>query len=312
MENPPIRVAVVVFDGITPFHLSVPCMVFEGRAFDVRVCAVDTGTVRTSAGFTVNIRHGLAQLAQADIVVLPSWKSSLEVPPPALLNQVRRAHARGARIVGLCLGAFVVAEAGLLDQRTATTHWAAANDFAQRFPEVALDQNVLYVDHGDVITSAGTAAGIDCCLHIVREQFGADAAAHIARRMVVAPHRRGGQAQFIDQPLPVAAGDARLARVMESMLQHLGQSHSLDQLAGQAVMSRRTFTRTFQKLTGSTVGQWLLTQRLALAQRQLESTRRSIDDIAIDCGFGSALMLRRHFARAFGISPSAYRHEFQG
>ncbi len=323
-------IAVVAFDGISPFHLSVPCLVFgEHHAglgmpeFEICVCAADpqpnTGagkrggqTITTSAGFSINTRYSLAILARADTIVLPSWKTSLERPSEQLLHALRKAHQRGARIVGLCLGAFVVAEAGLLDQRTATTHWALAKEFERRYPQISLDPNVLYVDHGDVTTSAGTAAGIDCCLHLLRSQYGSDAASHVARRLVVAPHRQGGQAQYIEQPLPVLASDDRLSRVLEWMLQHLAEEQSLDQLAQRALMSRRSFTRHFQKLTGTTVGQWLLNQRLAQAQRQLESTRRSIDDIASDTGFGSALVLRRNFASAFQTSPSAYRREFQG
>ncbi|PRC94494.1 helix-turn-helix domain-containing protein [Solimicrobium silvestre] len=318
-----VAVAVVVFDGISPFHLSVPGLVFDTQhegvdkpSFKVCVCAMEpkagNHTIRTNAGFTFNIKHGLSILKRADMIVIPSWSSNLDAPPEHLLVELRKAHKRGARIVGLCLGAFVLAEAGLLNQRTATTHWAKASEFTQRYPQITLVPNVLYVDHGDVITSAGTAAGIDCCLHILRSQYGSDIAAHVARKLVIAPHRQGGQAQYIDQPLPVLASDGRLSSVLEWMLQNLGEQQPIDQLAQRALMSRRSFTRHFQKLTGTTVGQWLLNQRLCQAQRQLESTRCSIDDIAIDTGFGSALVLRRHFARTFNTSPSAYRREFQG
>ncbi|GGC69289.1 helix-turn-helix domain-containing protein [Undibacterium terreum] len=322
-RHPAKTIAVIAFDGISPFHLSVPCMVFGEHhggldlpAFKVCVCSSEAGPrrqqIETNAGFSINTEYGLSIIERADMVVIPSWRTNLQAPAAPLLKALRKAHARGARIVGLCLGAFVVAEAGLLDQRSATTHWALAEEFVQRYPQISLDPNVLYVDHGDVTTSAGTAAGIDCCLHLLRSQYGSDVATHIARRLVVAPHRQGGQAQYIDQPLPVLASDDRLSRVLDWMLQHLAEPQSLDQLAQRALMSRRSFTRHFQKLTGTTVGQWLLNQRLAQAQRQLESTRRSIDDIASDTGFGSALVLRRHFASAFQTSPSAYRREFQG
>jgi transcriptional regulator GlxA family with amidase domain len=246
------------------------------------------------------------------MIVIPSWRSRLDRPPEKLLAELRKAHKRGAKIVGLCLGAFVVAEAGLLDQRSATTHWAMANEFAQRYPQITLNPNVLYVDHGDVITSAGTAAGIDCCLHLLRSQYGSDAATHVARRLVVAPHRQGSQAQYIDRPIPILASDDRMSKVLEWMQHHLREQQSLDHLAQRALMSRRTFTRHFQKLTGTTIGQWLLNQRLAQVQRQLESTSRSVSDIANDTGFSSALLLRRHFARTFNTSPTAYRREFQG
>jgi transcriptional regulator GlxA family with amidase domain len=317
-----VNVAVLAFDGISPFHLSVPCLVFGehhgGLAmpqFKVMVCsslANSVMTVRTSAGFSINTRHGLNTLAKADMVVIPSWHDDLRLPAPALLNAVRKAHARGARIVGLCLGAFVVAEAGLLDQRSGTTHWAMAQAFAQRYPQIDLDPNVLYVDHGDVITSAGTAAGIDCCLHVLRSQYGAEVAAHVARRLVVAPHRQGGQAQYIEQPVPLLASDDRLSKVLGWMLEHLAETQHLDQLAQRALMSRRSFTRHFQQLTGTTVGKWLLNQRLIQARRQLETSKRAIDDIAADTGFGNGLLLRRYFAREFQLSPSAYRRAFQG
>ncbi|MFZ6744911.1 GlxA family transcriptional regulator [Undibacterium sp. JH2W] len=318
-----VNIAVLAFDGISPFHLSVPCMVFGEHhggmampAFDLKVCLDSTGRtqheVQTNAGFAIRVRHGLATLAKADMVVVPSWHDDLRPAPPALLKALRQAHQRGARLIGLCLGAFVLAEAGLLDGRSATTHWALAKAFSERYPHISLDPNVLYVDHGDVITSAGTAAGIDCCLHVLRTSYGADIAAHVARRLVVAPHRQGGQAQYIQQPLPVLATDDRLAKVLEWMLAHLAQPQQLDQLAQRALMSRRSFTRHFQQQTGTTVGKWLLNQRLALAQRQLETSKRGIDDIAADTGFGTGLLLRRYFAREFGISPSAYRREFQG
>jgi transcriptional regulator GlxA family with amidase domain len=318
-----VTVAVLAFDGISPFHLSVPCLVFGEQhgefnlpAFKLKVCAfaakAGKHVVTTSAGFSINTNHGLSALARADMIVIPSWYSDLQPAPAALLMALRKAHQAGVRIVGLCLGAFVVAEAGLLNQKMATTHWAFAKEFLQRFPQVHLDPNVLYVDNGDVITSAGTAAGIDCCLHVLRSQYGAEAAAHVARRLVVAPHRQGGQAQYIEQPVPTLASDDRLSTVLEWMLRHLAEPQHLDQLAEKALMSRRSFTRHFQQLTGTTVGKWLLNQRLAQAQRQLESSKRSIDDIAMDTGFGSALLLRRYFAREFNLSPSAYRQAFQG
>lgn len=318
-----VTVAVLAFDDISPFHLSVPCLVFGEQhgefklpAFKLKVCAfaakAGKHVVTTSAGFSINTNHGLSALARADMIVIPSWHTDLRPAPAALLSALRKAHRAGVRIIGLCLGAFVVAEAGLLDQRMATTHWAVAKEFLQRFPQVHLDSNVLYVDHGDVITSAGTAAGIDCCLHVLRSQYGAEIAAHVARRLVVAPHRQGGQAQYIEQPVPTLASDDRLSKVLEWMLRHLAEPQHLDQLAAKALMSRRSFTRHFQQLTGTTVGKWLLNQRLAQAQRQLESNKRSIDDIAVDTGFGSALLLRRYFAREFNLSPSAYRQAFQG
>ncbi len=315
----PETIAVVAFDGISPFHLSVPCLVFgEDRTaagvprFRLLVCVMETGPLRTTAGFTIEAPHGLAAIRRADTVIVPSWRDTMERPPEALLKALRSAHRRGARIVGLCLGAFVLAEAGLLDGRPATTHWALAAEFARRYPQVMLQPEVLYVDDGRVLTSAGTAAGIDCCLHLLRQRYGAEAANRAARRMVVAPHRQGGQAQYIEQPVRPSAQRDRLSPLLEWLGRHLQESHNLDALAERALMSRRTFTRRFREATGTTVGQWIQNQRLALAQRLLEGSDRSIDDIAGEAGFGSAVSLRQHFAAALNTSPSAYRRQFRG
>lgn len=310
-------VAVVAFDGISPFHLSVPCLVFgedrdaTGRPrFRLRVCAAERGPLTTNAGFTIDTPHGLQALRRAQIVVVPSWREIGDPAPPALLDALRAAHKRGATIVGLCLGAFVLAEAGLLDGRPATTHWALAHQFARRYPQVQLQPEVLYVDDGDILTSAGTAAGLDCCLHLLRVRHGADAANRAARRMVVAPHRQGGQAQYIQQPVRLAPQRDRMSPLLEWLGRNLQQPHQLDDLARRALMSRRNFTRRFREATGTTVGLWLQNQRLALAQRLLETSDRPVESIAADCGFGSAVSLRQHFNAAFKISPSAYRRHF--
>src|SRR5688572_1160267 len=254
-------VAVLAFDGISPFHLSVPCMVFgEDRTetgqprFRLRVCAIEPGVLQTSAGFSLTVQHGLQPLRQAQIVVVPSWGDACPPAPPALLRALQAAHRRGATIVGLCVGAFVLAEAGLLDGRPATTHWNFADAFARQYPKVRLQPEVLYVDDGDVLTSAGTAAGIDCCLHVLRMRYGAEAANRAARRMVVAPHRQGGQAQYIQQPVRAAPERDRLAPLLEWLGGQLQRPHTLDALAQRALMSRRTFTRRFREATGTTVG----------------------------------------------------------
>jgi transcriptional regulator GlxA family with amidase domain len=308
------RIAVVAFDQITPFHLSVPCLVFGDLAelYELRVCAADAGRLSTTAGFAVQVEHGLETLAWAQTVIVPSWHDPEERPPQALLDALVAAHARDARLVGLCLGAYVLAEAGLLDGLRATTHWAWAKDFAERYPRVTVDADVLYLDDGGVLTSAGTAAGIDCCLHLLRQQHGAELANRVARRLVVPPHRQGGQAQFIEQPLPATSRDDRLAGLLDWVRAHLELPHTLDSLAERALMSRRTFTRHFRQLTGMTVGDWLLAERLALGQRLLESTEQSVEVIATLAGFGSPVSLRHHFGRAFGVSPSAWRQTFRG
>lgn len=314
----PTTVAVVAFDRISPFHLGVPCAVFDDRngdgqpRFELRVCADGRRRLRTDAGFEIRVDHDLDGLHGADIVIVPAWPDPDLRPPAALLDALRAAHARGACVVGLCLGTYVLAEAGLLDGRPATTHWASSAHFARRYPRVALQTDVLYVDDGDILTSAGTAAAIDCCLHLLRREHGAEAASRVARMLVVSPHRRGGQAQYIERPLPDSSGDERLAGVLEWALQNLEQPHRLDDLAERALMSRRTFTRRFRQATGATVHQWLLSQRLSRAQQLLETTDQPLETIAARTGFGSAVSLRQRFTATFSTSPSAWRREFRG
>jgi len=310
-------VAVVAFDGISPFHLSVPCMVFgEDRTeagaprFRVQVCAPEPGELRTNAGFSLVVPHGLEAIRRARIVVVPSWRDDCSAAPPELVRALQAAHRRGATVMGLCLGAFVLAEAGLLDGRPATTHWKLAPAFARQYPKVKLQPEVLYVEDGNVLTSAGTAAGIDCCLHLLRVRYGAETANRAARRMVVAPHRQGGQAQYIEQPVPATADRDRLAPLLEWLGRHLDRPHELDDLARRALMSRRNFTRRFRESTGTTVGQWMQNQRLALAQRLLETTDHPVERVATGAGFGSAVSLRKHFLSAFKVSPTAYRQQF--
>jgi transcriptional regulator GlxA family with amidase domain len=315
----PRRVAVIAFDRMIPFHLSVPCIVFgEDRSeggvppFELLVCAAEPGPLTTTAGFTVGAAYGLEALRDAEVVVVPSWRDAEEPPPAALIQAMREAHARGAILVGLCLGAFVLAHAGLLDGRPATTHWAAADAFARQFPQVRFDPDVLYVDDNDLLTSAGTAAGLDCCLHLLRRLCGTPAANYVARRLVVPPHRQGNQAQFVQQPVaPRGRGD-RLSGLLDWIRAHLDAPHTLDSLANRALMSRRTFTRQFRLTTGSTVTAWLLGERLARAQQLLETTDQPIDAVAQRAGFGSSASLRAHFLEAFRTSPSSWRREFRG
>lgn len=313
----PERVAVVAFRGISSFHLSVPCIVFGDAfpgtpRFELRVCAWERGPLATTAGFDLRVQHGLEALTWADIVIVPSWRNADEAVPPALCQALRAAHARGALVVGLCLGAYALAEAGLLDGRRATTHWAFATHFAQRYPQVRVEPEMLYVDDGPLLTSAGTAAGLDCCLHLVRERYGAESANALARILVTPPHRQGGQAQFIDHPLPQTPRDSRLADLLDWVRTHLAEAHSLDSLAERALMSRRSFTRHFRQLTGTTVGQWLQAERLALTQRLLETTDHPVEQIAQLAGMGSPESLRHHFRQALGVSPSRWRQTFRG
>jgi len=309
-------IAIVAFERISPFHLSAPCVVFGDRhpgvpPFDFAVCATQPGRLATTAGFSIVVEHGLEKLLTADTIIVPSWRDPAERAPAALLAALVAAHKRGARIVGLCLGAYVLAQAGLLNGRAATTHWAYAEDFARRHPGVRLQPDVLYLEDGRMLTSAGTVAAIDCCLYMLRQQLGGEIANSVARRLVVPPHRQGGQAQFVTQPLPANATDARLSGLLDWVRAHLDQTHTLDSLAARATMSRRTFTRHFRQMTGATVGAWLLGERLALAQRLLESSSHSVETVSNLAGFGSAVSLRQHFRTAFGVSPVAWRRTFR-
>lgn len=312
-------IAVIAFNRISPFHLSVPCAVFgEDRRdagvprFEVLVCGVEKGAVTTNAGFSLTGLHRLSAVERAGIVIVPSWRDTNELPPPSLLTALRQAAERGVILVGLCLGSYVLAAAGLLDNRRATTHWHWANDLADRYPLVQVDRNVLYVDEGRVITSAGGAAGIDCCLHLLRRLHGAEIASRVARRLVVPPHRQGGQAQYIELPLMQTPAVDRFTEMLEWVQERLNEPHTLDAMAARACMSRRTLTRHFRQVTSATVGVWLLNQRLALAQRLLETTGKAIAVVAEESGFGSEAALRMHFNKTFLISPARYRREFRG
>ncbi|MER9342256.1 helix-turn-helix domain-containing protein [Mesorhizobium sp. M0601] len=310
-------VAAIAFDGISPFHLSVPCLVFGADRtelglprFDFRVCAIEDGPIRTDAGLTISVPHGLSALNDADIVIVPSWKDLGSSPPAALIDALLGAHERGALIVGLCLGTFAVAATGLLSGRRAATHWAYADQLQELYPDILVEPEVLYIDNGDVVTSAGVAAGLDCCLHVVRARYGAEAALRLARQIVLSPHRQGGQAQFIERPIARTGNADRFTQALETVRKTLGDPHSLDSVAGLAGLTRRTFTRRFQKTIGTSFGDWLTDQRVQLAQQLLEATEKSMDTVAFEAGFGSATSLRQHFAARLRTSPAQYRREF--
>jgi transcriptional regulator GlxA family with amidase domain len=310
-------VAVVAFDGISPFHLAVPSAVFTARfggaprrPYEVLVCAPTPGTVRTSAGYDVAVTHGLDVLGRAGTVVLPSWDVDRE-PPRALVDAVRAAHARGARIVGLCLGAFVVAAAGLVDGREVATHWHAAEELARRYPATHVRADVLWSDHGDVITSAGVAAALDCCLHVVRTDLGARVATEVARSLVLAPHRDGSQAQFIPAPVAHDPGGDPVQTAMAWAQARLDAPVDLDTWAGAVHLSRRTFTRQFRARTGTSPTRWLLHQRLSRARFLLETTDDPVETVARRAGFGSAVAMRQHFADRYRTSPHQHRAVFR-
>lgn len=311
-----IRVVILTFDGVSLFHLSVPGMVFSaddnlGRArYEVLYCAQAPGKIRSDQGVVIEVPRGLETMAEADIIIVPAWSDAEEPTSPELTSALRQANEQGKLIVGLCLGAFALGHAGLLDGREATTHWGAREMFAESFPRTLFRPDVLYIADGNIVTSAGTVAAIDCCLHLLRERHGSEAANHVARLLVTPPHRAGGQAQYIERPLPRCANDDRLPGVLEWARENLSQSLSVDALAEVAKMSRRTFTRRFREATGTTVTKWLNAERVARAQQLLETTDLSIELIAAEAGFATPLSLRQQFAVQLGTSPSHYRRNF--
>ena len=277
--------------------------------YSFKLCAAEPGEVRTELGLLLDTPYGVDDLVCADLVIVPAAGTQPERHGP-LLEALRAAHANGARIASICTGAFILAEAGLLDGRRATTHWAYADDLAARYPKVTVDPNVLYVEDGPMFTSAGSAAGIDLGLHLVRSDFGSDIANAVARRMVVPPHRDGGQAQFVASPLPKAEADT-LGPVLDWALAHLHEQLTLDDLADVAHVSVRTLMRRFADATGTTPLQWLLVQRVRRAQHLLESSDEPVERIASLSGFGSAANLRQHFTRVVGVPPMSYRRTFK-
>jgi transcriptional regulator GlxA family with amidase domain len=308
-------VAVLVWDEVAMFELGVLCEAFgvdrsdDGLpVLDFAVCGLEPGTVRTSLGFDLEVLHGLDRVATADLVCVPAMGTRGPVPVP-VVRALHDAVARGARVLSVCTGAFALGEAGLLDGREATTHWKHTDELAARFPLARVVPEVLYVDAGPVVTSAGSAAGLDAALHIWREEYGAAAASTVARRMVVAPQRPGGQAQFISRPVPECTSDS-LAPLLEWIEGHLGEELSVDLLARQTHMSARTFARRFKEETGTTPYGWILAQRVHAAQALLEQSDRSVEWIASEVGFGNAATLRHHFTRVRGVSPQQYRRTF--
>ncbi|WP_028048921.1 GlxA family transcriptional regulator [Cellulomonas sp. URHD0024] len=307
-------VAAIVLPNVAPFELGVACEVFGidradtgGPSFDFVVCAEQPGLVTTKGGlYSITVEHGLESTADVDLVIVPAYGSG--AVPAAVLDAVRAAHARGAWVLSICSGAFALGEAGLLDGRRCTTHWMHSDELRRRFPAAQIDPAVLYVDDDRVITSAGTAAGIDACLHLIRRELGASMAAAVARRMVVPPHRDGGQAQFVDTPLPCDADT--LAPLLAWMVENLETELSVPDLAARAFVSERTFARRFRAETGTTPAAWVTRQRVVRAQEMLERSDASIEEIARLCGFGTAAVLRHHFARTLGTSPQAYRRTF--
>ncbi|WP_055551540.1 GlxA family transcriptional regulator [Streptomyces sp. NBRC 110028] len=317
------RVAVLVRHGMLPFELGMAHRLF-GRAvsasgeplYEVVTCALMPGEVRTDSDVSVNVAHGPEALAEADTVIVPAANEKDEPQTegrlgPALAGALARIRRPGTRVASICTGAFVLAAAGLLDGRRATTHWQAADQFRALFPSVELDPDVLYTDEGDVLTSAGDASGIDLLLHLIRLDHGSAVAGEVARGAVVAPHRDGGQAQFIRRPVPAPRGSST-TQARAWALTRLDRPLSLAELAARESMSVRTFSRRFREEVGMTPVRWLTQRRVERACRLLEETDLPVDQVAAEAGFGTAASLRMHLREALGVSPSAYRRTFRG
>ncbi len=309
------RIALLCLEPVVAFDLSTPAEAFslawneDGPLYETTTCAVHAGPVATTSGFAIEAVADLSAVEKADTVLVPGYRG-LEPPPAQALDALRAAAARGARVASICTGAFALAHAGLLDGRRATTHWFAAPELARRFPEIEVDPDALYVEDGRVVTSAGLSAGIDLCLHLIRSDHGERIGSQVARVMVAAPHRDGGQAQFIQRPLPpVLAGDS-LEPVRRWALDHLGEPLDVATLADHAGVSPRTFARRFVAETGTTPLKWLHAQRVLEARRLLEHTDLPVEHVASEAGFGSAPSLREHFRRATATTPTAYRRTF--
>ena len=315
MSKPPLVVA-IAYDGLNWFEAGIAVEVFAQERpefptplYRMRFAQAEPGELKSSAGLRFRTDAGLRLLQNASLVIVPGWKDHREVPPQLLVRALRRAHARGIRIMSICSGAFVLAAAGLLDGRRATTHWRYAATFRKMYPQVNLDPDALYVDEGDILTSAGSAAGIDACLYIVRQDYGVAVANTIARAMVSVPHRSGGQAQYISRPVP-RHENRGLAPVMAWARENLQRSLSVPQLAARAAMSQRTFLRRFQSEAGTTPKIWLQQEQVRMAQRLLESAGSSLVQVAAQSGFASVETFRAAFRKMAGVPPSEYRRNF--
>lgn len=309
-------VAAVIYDGLCTFEFGIAVEIFGlprpemgDDWYSFITCAAEPGPLRAGGGLLVSAEAGVDRLADAGTIIIPGWKGADVAPPAPLVAALHEAHHRGARLLSICSGVFVLAATGLLDGKRATTHWRYADALREAYPRIEVDPDVLYVDEGEVLTSAGSAAGIDLLLHLVRRDFGPRVVNKVARRLVMPPHRDGGQAQFIERPVP-SRSDGRLAPLLDVMRKRLDRPMTIAQLASEAAMSERTFLRRFREMTGTTPGEWLVGARVDGAKQLLETGTLAIEQIALQSGFGSAATLRHHFRQRIGIGPSDYRRRF--
>lgn len=312
------RVVILVYDGLCTFEYGIVAEVFGlyrpevgGYLYDLSSVSLEDSPLEAAGGIRITATGTPGEIERADTIVVPGWRGKDEAVPQNICNAIARAYKRGTRIVSICSGIYVLAAAGLLTNRRATTHWRYVEDFSSKYTDVDVQPNELYVDEGNVITSAGSSAGIDACLHIVRRDYGAKIANSVARRMVMHPHRHGGQAQYIEQPLPKAGGNHRLSEMMDEIRLTISENHNVKSMAQMAAMSFRTFQRQFFAFTGIPVMQWLTQERLSRSCLLLETTDMSVEDISQTVGFGTPEVLRYHFRRALSVSPMNYRRQFR-
>ena len=317
LRHPSPRAVVLAYDGLCTFEFGVAVEIFGlprpemgDDWYQFAVASVDDGELRATGGIRILADGDLGLLETADLVVVPGWRGLDEPVPDALCQALRAAHARGCQLLSICSGVFVLAASGLLDGRKATTHWRYTQALKTRFPAITVVEDVLYQDEGDILTSAGSAAGIDLCLHVVRRNYGMEVANRVARRLVIPPHRDGSQTQQLSRPVAQLRESQRLGQLFDYLHQHPAVSHTVESLALRVGMSQRTFLRRFQDATGTTPARWLLTARLQRAKDYLENSRLSIDNIAEQTGFGQSATLRHHFRQQFALSPAQYRKQF--
>ncbi|MFX2607438.1 transcriptional regulator FtrA [Enterobacter mori] len=313
----PARVVVLAYDGLCTFEFGVAVEIFGlprpemGESwYRFAVAGVDEGELRATGGIRILADGDLSLLECADLILVPGWRGIDAAVPDALCDALRRASARGCQLLSICSGVFVLAATGLLNGRKATTHWRYIEALKTRYPAIDVVEDVLYQDEGDILTSAGSAAGIDLCLHVVRRDYGMEAANRVARRLVIPPHRDGSQTQQLSRPVAQLRESQRLGQLFDFLHQHLALTHTVDSLARRVGMSQRTFLRRFQDATGTTPTRWLLNERLLRAKDYLENSKLSIDSIAEQTGFGQAATLRHHFRQHFALSPARYRKQF--
>ena len=307
------RIAIYVFDGVSLLHLAMPHAVFcdVKPLYDVTYFSDEAVTLHYESGLSIHVNNSVDTLKNADIVIIPGWHTPYRTPNTEMVEQVVAAHQRGATILGLCTGAAVLAAAGLLDGKRATTHWAFSQAFSYLFPDCELDENAIFIAHDKLVTSAGSTAAIDACIDVVRRDYGKETANSIARYLVMSPYREGGQSQYKELLDDIVQSDKGLNQVLRKIQQDLSQAHSIDEWAESLGVSRRTFTRRFRAHTGLSFGDWVLRARLRKAQYLLENSQLTIDDIANACGFGATTTFRHHFIRCFSVTPNRWRSRFQ-